>query len=63
MFAPKKKKFCLKCKTCCGGPFCTECGGNSTEIPACECGYNDIWPHEKFCQECGREVNREHAAA
>ena len=25
-------------------------------LATCPCGYANIWPHEKFCQECGKAV-------
>lgn len=58
-----KTKFCPKCGSGGTGKFCVHCGLEKFEIPACECGYDNIWPHEKFCQECGRAVKHEHITA
>ena len=48
--------FCPKCKASRGsGSYCGVCGTAMVSgMRSCDCGYADIWPHENFCQECGK---------
>jgi predicted amidophosphoribosyltransferase len=49
-----KKPYCPVCQDSRNGHFCTRCGSDLVEgIRVCECGYDNIWPTEKFCQQCG----------
>jgi hypothetical protein len=49
------RPFCPKCETGRTGDFCSQCGIACVEgVRSCVCGYTNIWPHEKFCQQCGK---------
>ena len=56
--------FCLNCNEPRGNDaFCSFCGTALSEgenlyihpkIGSCkQCGFNDMWPHENFCRQCG----------
>jgi hypothetical protein len=50
----QENKYCSKCNSAKSGKFCGSCGTELSAMRRCECGYANIWPHEKFCQECGK---------
>jgi hypothetical protein len=55
---PMKHPYCPVCQDSRSGKFCTRCGSDLVEgIRVCECGYDNIWPSEKFCQQCGLPAN------
>jgi hypothetical protein len=52
--------FCPTCKEKRDGKFCSRCGAACVEgvIHCTNCDNADLWPHEKFCPECGTAVSR-----
>jgi hypothetical protein len=50
-----KKPFCVKCQEMRPEKFCHACGTRLVESvrPCANCGYEDIWPHENYCCQCG----------
>jgi hypothetical protein len=60
-----RKMICPNCVTTeISAKFCNYCGTALVEgeiskpalITCVRCGYNNIWPHEYFCRECGAEM-------
>ena len=55
--------FCLNCNQVKNGRFCNFCGTALSEgeniyvrpeIGTCrQSGYADVWPHERYCRDCG----------
>lgn len=58
-----KVPYCKNCRDLRAGKFCYKCGSELVEgVIQCsnaDCSNKNIWPHEKFCQECGTEVRRD----
>jgi hypothetical protein len=46
--------YCEACKdTQTFGKFHNKCGARLGGIPHCPACNSDLWPHERFCGECG----------
>jgi hypothetical protein len=51
---------CPECQEKREGKFCFKCGTENVEgMRTCPCGYDNIWPHENFCQACGKRAGEE----